>query len=155
MREALARIAREDPNLAARLIVMTMPAAAQHVDASFELVVRDLGSWRFNSNGDGELDFRMATDAQGLAALASGASALKLLLTGRVRIRGSRRQASKLRELETADVTIGDALRAGAELDIDAVFRSLPYLIEPAWTRGHTFVVGYHVDGADLVRACK
>ena len=147
MREALERIAREDPRLAARLIVMTMPAAAQHVDASFELVVRDLGSWRFNSNGNGDLDFRLATDAHGLAALASGASALKLLLTGRVRIRGSRRQASKLRELETADVTIGDALRAGAQLDVDAVFRSLPYLIDPNWTRGHSFVVGYHVDG--------
>jgi ribonucleoside-diphosphate reductase beta chain len=69
------------------------------------------------------------------------------MLTGRVRIRGSRRKAANLRALaEADDVTIADAMRHGAELDADAVYRALPYLIDPAWTRGHTFVVGYHVD---------
>ena len=154
MKQALERIAREDPKLAARLIVMTMPAVAPRIDASYDLIVRDLGSWRVAGgrmerlNGQaGEVDFRLATDSEGLAALAAGGSALKLMLTGRVRVRGSRRQASKLRALEDADVTIGDALRAGGELDLDALFRALPYLIDPSWTRGQTFVVGYHVDG--------
>ncbi len=153
---ALDRMAREDPALAARLIVMTMPAAVAKLgdEVSYDLVVRDLGAWRVSGgrmeplNGQpGTVDFSLSTDAAGLAALVAGGSTLKLMLTGRVRIRGSRRQAAKLRELETGDVTLGDAVRAGADLDLDAVFRSLPYLIDPAWTRGHTFVVGYHVDG--------
>jgi ribonucleoside-diphosphate reductase beta chain len=69
------------------------------------------------------------------------------MLTGRMRIRGSRRKAASLRALaDVEDVTIADALQRGAELDADAVYRSLPYMVDPAWTRGHTFVIGYHVE---------
>ena len=155
---ALRRMAREEPRLAARLVLMTMPAAVQQVEdpLSYDLVVRDLGAWRVSGGRmealdgqGGEVDFRLSTDPEGLAALVAGDSPLKLMLTGRVRIRGSRRRASRLRALESADVTLADAVRAGAELDVDAIFRSLPYLIDPAWTRGHSFVVGYHVgDGS-------
>jgi ribonucleoside-diphosphate reductase beta chain len=105
-------------------------------------------------NGQADaVDFRLATDAEGLASLAAGASAVKLMLTGRVRIRGSRRKAAGLRALgEADDVTIADALRAGAELDVDAIFRALPYLVDAGWTRGHTFVVSYRVgEGAWFV----
>ena len=179
---AIERMAREDPRLAARLIVMTMPAAVQRLEGplTYDLTVRDLGSWRTTvggngaparfervESGDGEVDFQLATDSQGLASLVAGDSPLKLMLTGRVRIRGSRRKASALRALADArDVTIADALEHGGELDPDAVYRALPYLVDPAWTRGHTFVVGYHVepggswyvhvsDGAPLVVATE
>lgn len=157
-RIALERMAREEPRLAARLVLMTMPAAVRRIEEplSCELIVRDLGAWRLSDgrmeplNGRaGDVDFRLATDPEGLAALVSGASPLKLLLSGRVRVRGSRRHAARLRALESADVTLADAVAAGAEVDVDAVFRSLPYLLDPAWTRGHSFVVGYHVDGGD------
>jgi ribonucleoside-diphosphate reductase beta chain len=159
---ALERMARQDPRLAARLIVMTMPAAVKRLPGplSYDMTVRELGSWRIavGDNGDGArmeprdgqtdaVDFRLSTDAAGLAALATGASPLKLMLTGRIRIRGSRRQAGKLRALgDATDLTLADALRAGGEVDTDAIFRSLPYLIDPDWTRGHSFVIGYHVD---------
>lgn len=154
MKQVLERIAREDPKLAARLVVMTMPAVVDRVPASFDLVVRDLGAWRVADgrmqvlNGQTEeVDFKLSTDAEGLASLVAGGSAMKLMLTGRVRIRGSRRKAAALRELgEVDDIAIGDALGRGGELDVDAVYRALPYMVEPAWTRGHTFVVGYHVD---------
>jgi ribonucleoside-diphosphate reductase beta chain len=150
------RIARNDPALAARLIVMGMPAAIKELPVSYDLIVRDLGSWRIkdgrmealNGHPD-DVDFRLSTDAAGLATLATGGSPLKLMLTGRIRIRGSRRQAAKLRSLGGAsDLTLAEALRAGGELDTDAVFRSLPYLIDPDWTRGHSFVAAYHVDPA-------
>ncbi|MEA2445443.1 MAG: sterol transfer family, partial [Thermoleophilales bacterium] len=148
------RIARNDPDLAARLIVMGMPAAIKDLPVSYDLIVRELGSWRIQGgrmeplNGQTDaVDFRLSTDAAGLATLATGGSPLKLMLSGRIRIRGSRRQAAKLRALGGAsDLTLADALRAGGELDTDAVFRSLPYLIDPVWTRGHSFVIGYHVD---------
>ncbi len=175
---ALERMAREEPRLAARLILMTMPAAVQRLPGplAYDLIVRDLGAWRttVGPNGDGArieplngqtdpVDFKLSTDANGLAELVAGGSGLKLLLTGRMRIRGSRRKAANLRVLsEATDVTIAEALRFGAEIDADAIYRSLPYLIDPAWTRGHTFIVGYHVhpggswyvhvgDGAPLV----
>jgi hypothetical protein len=156
---ALEQMARRDPELAARLIVMTMPAAVQRLPGplTYDMTVRELGSWRVQDgrmerlNGQtDEVDFRFSTDAAGLATMVVGGSPLKLMLTGRIRIRGSRRQASKLRALGDAkDVTIADALRAGAELDADAIFRSLPYLIDPEWTRGQSFVVGYHASRAD------
>src|SRR4051812_31211006 len=104
-------MAREDPRLAARLIVMTMPAAVQRLPGplTYDLTVRELGSWRttVGANGDGArfervdggaadgrggVDFHLATDSEGLASLVAGASPFKLMLTGRMRIRGSRRK---------------------------------------------------------------
>src|SRR5918992_2439948 len=110
-REALREMAREDPELAARLILQTLPAAAAKIPPpiAYDLTVDGLGTWRIvvddsgasvgAPNGDRELDFRMTTDADGLAALAAGASPMRLLLGGRLRIRGKRRRAMKLRAL--------------------------------------------------------
>ena len=158
MRMDSARIAREDPGLAARLTAMTLPAAVQRLDAplSCDLIVRDVGAWHIatgrmeplNGHATGA-DFRLATDADGLAAIVAGVSPVKLMLTGRVRVRGSRRQVARLGALDLAGLTLAEGLAAGAAIDVDAVFRALPYLIDPSWTRGHTFVVGYHVgDGS-------
>ena len=159
-REALRQMAREDPELAARLIVQTLPAAAAKIPPpiAYDLTVEGLGTWRVvvddsgasvsQPNGDRELDFRMTTDAEGIALLAAGASPMRLLVGGKLRIRGKRRRARKLRALaEGEDPSLGDAVRAGADLDTDAVFRALAYMIDPDWTRGHSFVVGYEIDG--------
>jgi ribonucleoside-diphosphate reductase beta chain len=163
-RQALRVMAREDPELAARLVVQTLPAAAAKLPPpiAYDMTVDPLGTWRIvvdengasvtradgNGSPDGELDFRLITDAEGLAQMASGGSPLRLLLGGRIRVRGKRRRAMKLRALaEGADPSLADAVRAGAELDPDAVFRALPYLIDPAWTRGHRFVVAYEIEG--------
>ena len=99
-------------------------------------------------NGDGAAEFVLDTDARGLAEMATGASPARLMLSRRVRVRGRRRRALKLRAMgEGPDPTIEEALAHGAQLDADAVFRSLAYLIDPAWTRGHAFTVEYDVDG--------
>ena len=37
-------------------------------------------------------------------------------------------------------------LRAG-RIDPDLMYRALPYLVEPEWTRGHAFTVRYEVIG--------
>jgi ribonucleoside-diphosphate reductase beta chain len=167
-------MAREDPELAARLVLQTLPAAVAKLPPpiAYDLTVDPFGTWRVvvdesgpsvarvsgdgaAANGDaadgsanGELDFRLMTDAEGLALMAAGASPVRLMLGGKIRIRGKRRRAMKLRAMaEGDDPSLGDAVRAGAELDTDAVFRALPYLIDPEWTRGHSFVVGYDVEG--------
>ena len=139
---ALEEMAREDPRLAARLIVQTLPGAVNGL--GFDLELSDLGSWHF---GNGSSEFTLRTDSEGLAAIATGASPLRLLLSGRMRIRGRRRSALKLRALSGRSPSVSDALAAGAELDADAIYRSLAYLIDPEWTRGHRFTVGYTVTG--------
>lgn len=142
-REAMRWMAAEDPRLAARLVLMTLPAAADGV--AFELEVKGIGGTRV---GDGEPDFRIRTDPRTLAELAAGASPLRLVLGGRLRISGRRRRALRLRALGDGGVSLAEVARAGGDLDPDAVYRSLAYLIGPAWTEGHRFTVAYEVEGS-------
>jgi ribonucleoside-diphosphate reductase beta chain len=155
-------MAREDPELAARLVLQTLPAAASRIPAPlrYQLAVDEIGTWLVTVEHDGarvepvgaeangDLDFTLSTDAAGLAALAAGASPMRMLIGGRMRIRGKRRRAMKLRAMSSgADPTLAEALAAGAPLDVDAVYRSLGYLIDPEWTRGHSFTVAYELEG--------
>jgi ribonucleoside-diphosphate reductase beta chain len=152
-------MAREDPELAARLVLQTLPAAAARIPPPlrYELTVGDLGTWlvivddegaRMEPGRNGEVDFALTTDASGLAEMAAGRSPLRLMLGGRVRIRGKRRRALRLRAMSSADgLSMADALAGGARLDADAVYRSLAYMIDPEWTRGHRFTVAYELAG--------
>ena len=47
-RTALDRMSREDPELAARLVLQTLPAAASRIDGplAYDLELRGLGAWR-------------------------------------------------------------------------------------------------------------
>ena len=160
--QALEAMTRDEPELAARLFIQMLPAAAQRLEGplTYDLAIEGLGTWRVAVDGNGggarverllegdrgESDFTISSDAAGIAALAARESPLKLMMRGRVRIRGKRRLARKLRALgEGPDPTIAEALAAGAELDADAIYRSLPYLIDPEWTRGHAFTVAYEI----------
>src|SRR2546427_8012171 len=161
-RTALRQMAREDPELAARLVLQTLPAAVRRIPPplAYELTVRELGTWRiavdngdarverlFEATGDPDgVDFRLETDAAGLAAMAAGRSPLRLMLGGHLRVRGKRRKMLKLRALADAeDTSIAEAAAAGAEIDPDAIYRALEYLIDPEWTRGHSFTVAYEI----------
>jgi ribonucleoside-diphosphate reductase beta chain len=138
-RAALRRMAAEDPELAARLIVMTLPASP----VPYELELDGMGTHRA---GSGEPEFRMSTDPRTLADLATGTSSpIGLMLRGRLRIRGKRRKALKLRKL--GQPSLAEVVEAGGKLDPDALYRSLPYVIDPEWTKGHNFTVRYVVGG--------
>jgi ribonucleoside-diphosphate reductase beta chain len=138
-RRALNRMAKDDPELAARLILMTLPASP----VAYELDLDGLGTHRA---GKGDPEFRLQTDPRTLAELASGSSgSLGLMLRGRLRIRGKRRKALKLRR--NGQPNLADVVEAGGTLDPDVLYRSLPYLIDPEWTKGHEFVVRYVVEG--------
>jgi ribonucleoside-diphosphate reductase beta chain len=167
-REALRRIGERDPELAARLVLMAMPAAASSVPGTlaWDLDVEGIGSRRVSvSNGrarvdpsdgaDGDPDFRLAMDQHTLVDLATGAAGpLSLLLRGRMRIRGSRRKAMRLRKMGDGGGA-AEILDAGGRLDPDALYRALPYMVDPEWTRGHAFSVRYEVgdEGAWTVEA--
>jgi ribonucleoside-diphosphate reductase beta chain len=155
-------MAREDPELAARLVLQTLPAAAAKIKGPlrYELTVTNFGTWTVTvdenggarmdpgQNGDGEVDFALSMNPETLAQMAAGANPMRLMLGGKLRIRGKRRRALALRAMgDGEDLSMADALAGGAQLDPDAVYRSLAYMIDPAWTQGHSFTVAYEVTG--------
>ncbi len=157
----LRRMANSDPELAARLIVQSLPAAAATLPAglSYRLELEGLGAWTVKPLGDraevtetavgadlnGEA-FAISTDAETLALLASGRSPVGAMARGRIKLRGRRRKALALRRL-SVDAGPRDLARLGLPVDPDLVFRSLAYAIEPEWTRGHSFTVAYELVG--------
>ena len=159
--QALRRMAESDPELAARLIVQSLPAVAATLPAglSYRLELDGIGAWTVSSLGgrakvaevlagadlNGEA-FAISTDAATLARVASGRNPLGALATRRLRLRGKRRKAMALRRL-SAGAGPRDLARIGLPVDADLVFRSLAYAIEPEWTRGHRFTVAYQLVG--------
>jgi ribonucleoside-diphosphate reductase beta chain len=159
-REALRRMAADDPKLAARLVLMMLPAAASRIPdtLAFELRIAELGDYRVRvadgaarvdpGGQEGEVDFRLSTDATALVDLVTGAARpFRLMLGGRLRIRGKRRRALKLRAMGTEAPDIQDVVRSGGQLDPDVLYRALPYLVDPEWTKGHKFAIRYEVTG--------
>jgi ribonucleoside-diphosphate reductase beta chain len=159
--QALRRMAESDSELAGRLVVHSLPAAAATLPPglSYRLELDGLGAWTITSNGDraevseavpgtelnGEA-FAISTDPATLARVASGRSALGAIARGRIKLRGRRRKALALRRLST-EAGPRDLARLGVRVDPDLVLRSLAYAIEPEWTRGHRFSVVYELVG--------
>jgi ribonucleoside-diphosphate reductase beta chain len=159
--EALRRMSAEDPELAARMIIHSLPAAAATLPAglSYRLELEGMGAWRVTAQGDraevGPVDpsaelngdaFAIRTDPRTLARVAAGASPLAAMLTGKLRVRGKRRKALALRRM-SEEAGPRDLARKGLPVDPDLLFCSLPYAIEPEWTRGHRFRIGYQLVG--------
>jgi ribonucleoside-diphosphate reductase beta chain len=147
-------MAREDPELAARLVIQTLPAAAAKVPGklTYGLVVEGLGEYTVVIDSgraevieglNGSTEFNLSTNVSGLAALAAGTSPMRLIVSGRVRIRGNRLRARKLRAMSNGPVDLADVVANGGSVDPDLLYRSLPYLIDPEWTRGHAYLLRY------------
>jgi ribonucleoside-diphosphate reductase beta chain len=157
---ALRRMAKAEPELTARLVIQSLPAAAAPLspDLSWRLDVDGLGSYRVVGSGNGgaatvepaedggEEDFAIETDAGGLAQLASGAGPLGLMLRRKLRIRGRRRKALALRALDSA-AGPRELAQLGVPLDPDLVYRSLAYAIDPQWAGDQQFAVAYELLG--------
>ena len=157
---ALRRMAEAEPELAARLVIQSLPAAAAPLpsDLSWRLDVDGVGSYRVVGNGNGGAatvepaldghpeDFTLETDAHGLARLAAGASPIGLVLRRKLRIRGRRRKALALRSLDSA-AGPRELAQLGVPLDPDLVYRSLAYAIDPAWAGDQRFAVAYELLG--------
>jgi ribonucleoside-diphosphate reductase beta chain len=154
--QALGNMAREDPELAARLVVQTLPAAAAKVPGklTYGLFVSGVGDYTVTIDSgratvtegvNSATEFNLSTDTGGLAALAAGTSPLRLIVSGRVRIRGNRLRARKLRAMSNGPVDLADVIANGGDIDPDLLYRSLPYLIDPEWTRGHQYLLRYSI----------
>ena len=159
---AMRRIAEGDPDLAARLVVQSLPAASATLPAGldYRLELDGIGAYRVSALGgraeispvdpdpaesDGDA-FAIATDAATLAKLVSGSNPLPAVLRGRLRLRGKRRRALALRRLD-ADAGPRDLARLGLPVDPDLLFRSLAYAIDPEWTLGQRFRISYELVG--------
>src|ERR671933_3036007 len=102
-RTALREMARDDPELAARLVLQTLPAAAARIRGPlrYTLTVGEMGTWLVDVDGNGgahveqgvngEVDFALSTDAEGPAAMDARDNPLRLMLGGGVRLPGKRR----------------------------------------------------------------
>jgi ribonucleoside-diphosphate reductase beta chain len=154
--QAVAEMAREDPALAAKLVIQTLPAAAAKIPGklAYGLVVDGLGEYTVVTDSgrasvteglDGATDFNLSTNVDGLAAMAAGTSPLRLLVSGRVRIRGNRLRARKLRAMSNGEIDLADVIANGGAVDPDLLYRSLPYLVDPEWTRGHEYLLRYSI----------
>jgi ribonucleoside-diphosphate reductase beta chain len=159
-RAALRAMAAEDPELGARLLLMTLPASVSRVrgELTYDLEIEGLGTRRVSiSDGrarvdespeDGETDFRIRTDPRALVDLATGATGpIRLMLRRRLRVRGKRGRALRLRDMSSEGADLAQVVDAGGRLDPDVLYRSLPYLVEPEWTLGHKFTIRYQVTG--------
>jgi ribonucleoside-diphosphate reductase beta chain len=156
---ALKAMAREDPELAARVVLQTLPAAAAHIPGrlTFDIEVDGLGAHRVAvadgsakvgpADGDGAAEFGLKMDPRTLAEVVAGAGPLGLMLSGRLHVSGKRRRALRLRAMANAKPSLSEVVANGGEIDPDALYRSLAYLIDPEWTRGHKFVVCYELTG--------
>ena len=155
-------MAGADPELAARLMLQSLPVAAASLPngLSYRLELDDLGAWRVSRNGrrhaevtqvspGGELNgdaFAISTDPRTLAELAAGRSRLGAILRGRLKLRGKLRKTVALRRL-SPDAGPRELARAGLPVDADLLYRSLAYAIEPEWTKGYRFKLVYELLG--------
>ncbi len=159
--EALRRMSQADPELAARMILHSLPAAAADLPSglSYRIEIEGLGAYRVAPNGgpaqvkevpaDPELNgdaFVISTDPATLARIAAGASPLGPLARGKLKLRGKRRKALALRKL-SQDAGPRELAKLGAPVDPDLIYRALAYAIDPEWTRGHNFRLGYEIVG--------
>jgi ribonucleoside-diphosphate reductase beta chain len=163
MERSLLRMAEVDPELAGRLLMHSLPAAAAPIQDRLEyrIVLEDVGAYQVSINSGSATvarvsgqdngtvgDFELLTDAASFARLAAGASPLRLMLSRRLRVRGKRRRALKLRKL-AGGLSMRDIARAGVEPDPDLLYQALPYVIDPEWTKGHRFCVEYALSADD------
>ena len=89
-RQAAVDMAREDPELAAKLVIQTLPAAAAKIPGklTYGLVVDGLGEYTVVTDSgravvhdglNGTTDFNLSTNVEGLASLAAGTNPLRLI----------------------------------------------------------------------------
>src|ERR687896_413612 len=101
MQRALARMAREEPELAAKLLISALPAAAASIPGrlDYRLILDGVGSYFVAVDGgradvteehpampNGHAEFTLETDPETFALLAAGASPLRMMLGRKLRL---------------------------------------------------------------------
>jgi hypothetical protein len=149
---ALREVARDDERAAGRLLLALMPllGLTWPRDAAFDLDIAETGcvavdvrhrvaavSARLEPRPAESVDFVLRTDLAGLARTA---------LSRRTwRATGSSRGDARriLRSLTVAPLSLGSLLTIDGTIDPRLLFRLLAHAVDPEWTVGHSFTVGF------------
>ena len=164
LRGAIVKLAHDDPETAGRLIAALLPAqaAALPEPADYDITIKETGTFAVTVAGTwthvkpldeprprGEADFHLTADALTLAELLAGVPRRIGRLIGPARVRGNARRARRLKALADADLSVSEAVRAGAALDARLVYRALAYAVHPSWTKGERFTVAQQITGGE------
>jgi hypothetical protein len=168
LRGALVKLAHDDPRAATRLVLGLVPVQQVLLQAplEYDLTIRNSGTYAISVSERGasarsvgaprpreQATFHVTADVVTIAEVLAGVEKRMGRWFGSVRVQGPRRGAEALRTaLTRADLDLAAAVRAGADLDPDLVFRLFAYAIHPAWTKGHTFTVAQEIAGSPPIR---
>jgi hypothetical protein len=162
LRGALVKLAHDDPAAAGRIIAALLPVQSAIVTGplDYDLTIAEVGTFAVTvaggrayvqlikaPRGRREAEFHLAADALTLAELIAGVPHKIGRFRGAARVSGRKRRVKPLRAIPAARISLAEAARAGARLEPALVFRTFPYVIQAAWSRGHSFTIAQEIAG--------
>ena len=159
LRPVFAALARTVPERAGRLLVDLLPAqqAVDPTPVAYDLVLgkRD-GCVRVTVDDPGsrvvvddeprprkEVDFRISGDYAALAKLIAAGRLRRRFGWGLARVRGKRSRLAAFDALLDTRLSFGGLHQAGVRMHPRTALTVVAELIDPAWTAGANFVLGY------------
>ncbi len=166
LRAALARFAHGNPAAAGILLAGLLPAQGALVggDLDYDLTIRGTGTYAVTLRGGTASVRALAAprrrNAADLQLTAEPAALAELLLGSRrvgrlnrdLRFRGRRRALELLEPVVHAELSLADAILAGARLDPVAALLALAVAVPAPWTRGHRFTVEHVIEAGQVRR---
>jgi hypothetical protein len=164
LRKGLVALARADAGAAAALLVGLLPAQGAVIEGSltYDLTVRGIGTFAvFVEDGSARVVrlsrrrprnqalFHLSGDVSSLAELLAGERTTFTRFRRRGRVTGRRKRARELAPLVQAQLSLAEAVNAGARVEPAFAYRALPHVIEPEWTKGHQFTIAQRIVGLE------
>ncbi len=171
LRGALVKLAHDDPEAAGLFLaglLSAQHAAIKDPPPDYDLTIAEVGTFAVSAaglttlvspllepRGRGQAAFHLRADALTLAETLAGVDRRAKRWGGPMRASGKVRQAKRLSDGLRSEVSFGDVVRAGADLDPALVLRTLAYAIRPAWTQGQQWTVELDVEGRAVAVAAR
>ncbi len=159
LRPVFAALASSVPDRAGRLLVDLLPAqrAVDPTPVAYDLMLgKGLGCVRVTVDDPGsrvvfddeprprkDVDFRISGDYAALAKLMAAGRLRRRFGWGLARVRGEQRRLAALDALLDTRLSFGGLHAAGVRMHPRTALTVVAELIEPAWTEGANFVLGY------------
>ena len=159
LRPVFAALASSVPDRAGRLLVDLLPAqrAVDPTPVAYDLMLgKGLGCVRVTVDDPGsrvvfddeprprkDVDFRISGDYAALAKLMAAGRLRRRFGWGLARVRGGQRRLAALDALFDTRLSFGGLHAAGVRMHPRTALTVVAELIEPAWTEGANFVLGY------------
>ena len=160
LRNAIVRLASEDPSTAARLLAALLPALVAFLreDVDYDITIRELGTFAVTVSSGAttvralprprsrrQAQMHVTVHALTLAELLAGRERRVGRLLSPVRVRGSRRPLEALAQLARSSPGLAEVARAGAVVEPELAISVLPHLVGPVDTEGHAFTVAHEL----------